>query len=74
MLWNLSRPNVPLKPLTRQWKVLALPQADIQTQEFYHVHNERNGMMVATMYKRIDNMKLLKNVPQMLIEIPNYMT
>jgi hypothetical protein len=45
--WNLSRPNSPLKPLAKQWKVLALPQADFQTQEFYHVHNERNGKMMA---------------------------
>jgi hypothetical protein len=29
--WNLSRPNVALKPLKGQWKILALPQVDPQT-------------------------------------------
>jgi hypothetical protein len=71
--WNLSKPNVHFKPLIRQWKVLALPQADFQTQEFYHVHSEINGMLMAMMYKRVGNTKLFKNVPQMLIEILNYM-
>jgi hypothetical protein len=55
VFWNLSRPNVLLKPLAGQWKVLALPQADLQTQEFYHVHNQKNGKTMATMYGQVDN-------------------
>jgi hypothetical protein len=33
MPWNLSMFNFPFKLISRQWKVLTLPQSNIQTQE-----------------------------------------
>jgi hypothetical protein len=38
-------------------------------QEFYHVQGERNGRMVAIVYRRINNSNLLMNVSQVVVEI-----
>jgi hypothetical protein len=35
--WVLRRPNFTSKPFLGQWKVLNLPQEDLNVQEFYHV-------------------------------------
>ncbi len=66
-----KRLNFTSKPSLGQWKVLYLPQENLNVQKFNHVQGERNGRMLIIVYRRVENLKLFNNVSQGLVEILN---